>query len=531
MKKLLAILTIATAALSLAAQVMELTPLQKLQTAQMVIDRFYVEEVDNDTVVAEAIKAMLKTLDPHSSYSTPQETKEFTEPLDGKFSGIGIQFNMLEDTVYVVQTISGGPCQKVGIVAGDRIISANDTVLAGKKMVNRDVMKHLRGAKGSHVVLKVKRGDELIEFEVVRDDIPLYSVDDIYMAAPSVGYISITRFAESTPQEVRDALAKLRKQGMKDLIIDLSNNGGGYLGAAQELAQEFLPAETPIVSTSGRAMPDQTYQTDKDGSFLDGKLVIIVNQYSASASEILAGAIQDNDRGLVVGRRTFGKGLVQRPFPFPDGSMIRLTVSRYYTPSGRCIQKHYDKGHSEDYSLELLSRYEAGELWHVDSIPRPDSLRYETRKNHRTVYGGGGIIPDVFVPSDTSHYSVYYRDLVAKGITNRTIINYVDSKRKDLLKQYPDETAFVRDFVLPEAVCDSLISLGKAKGIEYNDEQWQRSSKVIRAMLTGLIAIDLYEKASYSRHLTHLNNDYQTALELISTPARYDAILRGEEEP
>lgn len=531
MKKTILILFLALASvLPSAGQVKELTPDQKLRAAQAIIDRFYVEEVDNDTIVTEAIKAMLKTLDPHSAYTTPQETKDFTEPLNGKFSGIGIQFNMLEDTVYVIQTISGGPSEKVGIVAGDRIISANDTLLAGKKLPNSKVMKSLRGPKGSHVMLEVKRGEEFIDFDVVRDDIPLYSVDESFMANPTTGYIHISRFAEETPEEVRKAIAKLRGQGMQDLIIDLSDNGGGYLGAAFELAQEFLPFGTPVVKTIGRAQPEQKYVTEKEGSFLDGKLVIITNQYSASAAEILSGAIQDNDRGLIVGRRTFGKGLVQRPFPFPDGSMIRLTVSRYYTPSGRCIQKPYDKGRGEEYNLELLSRYKDGELWHSDSIPRPDSLRYETLVNHRPVYGGGGIIPDVFVPADTSYYSVYYRDLVAKGLINRSVINYVDANRKALLARYKDEDAFARDFRLPDALTDSLISLGKQRGIEFNEEQWNRSRPLVEGMMTGLIARDLYENASYTKHIAPLVKEYNTALELIADKRRYEAILKGEEE-
>ena len=375
------------------AQPMELTPSQKLRAAEGLIESFYVEDVDADALTAEAIRAMLKTLDPHSSYTTPDETKEFTTPLEGKFSGIGITFNMVEDTVYVIQTITGGPSQKVGILPGDRIVAANDTVLAGKKMKNTDVMKHLRGPEGSEVRLSVKRGEEMIDFDLVRDEIPIYSVDETFMADPTTGYIAVSRFGESTAAEVREAIRSLRRKGMKNLIIDLSGNGGGYLGAAFDMAGEFLPKNTPVVSTSGRSVPSQTFVTETQGDFLDGRVVVIANQYTASAAEILSGALQDNDRGLVVGRRTFGKGLVQRPFPFPDGSMIRLTTSRYYTPSGRCIQKPYEKGRSEEYHLDMLNRMSSGELWHEDSIPRPDSLRYETLRRHRTVYGGGGITP------------------------------------------------------------------------------------------------------------------------------------------
>ena len=527
MKKLfLPLIALLLAATSLSAQNFDAA--QKLNAAQQVIERFYVEDVDADTIVTEAIKAMLKTLDPHSAYTSPQETKEFTEPLEGKFSGIGIQFNMLTDTVYVIQTVPGGPSEKVGILAGDRIISANDTVIAGKKLKNTDVMKKLRGPKGSVVGLKVKRGGEMIDFAVTRDDIPLYSVDETFMADPQTGYIRITRFAEETAKEVHDAIARLRAQGMKNLIIDVSDNGGGYLGAAFELASEFLPAGTPVVSTSGRATRPYTYTTEGQGDFLDGRVVVIANQNSASAAEILSGALQDNDRALIVGRRTFGKGLVQRPFPFPDGSMIRLTVSRYYTPSGRCIQKHYDKGHSEEYQLEVFNRYGAGELWSADSIARPDSLRFETLHNKRAVYGGGGIIPDVFVPADTSYYSVYYRDLVAKGLLNRVAMNYVDANRAQLRAQYPDARSFRENYQVPESLLQKLIDAGTEADIEYNPEQWERSKPIVTAIMSGLLARDLYEDGSYYYPLSRLNKDFLEALSLINDPERYERLLKGE---
>jgi C-terminal peptidase (prc) len=504
-----------------------LSPAQKLNAARQVIEQFYVEDVDADTLTTEAIKAMLKTLDPHSAYTTAQETKEFTEPLEGKFSGIGVQFNMLEDTVYVIQTIAGGPCERVGILAGDRILAANDTVIAGKGLKNTAVMKHLRGPKGSVVTLRVKRGPEIIDFDVTRDDIPIYSVDETFMADPTTGYIRITRFAEETAKEVKEAIAKLKAKGMKNLILDVSDNGGGFLGAAFDLASEFLPAGTPVVSTSGRASRPTTYTTEGSGDFLDGRVVVIANQNSASASEILSGALQDNDRALIVGRRTFGKGLVQRPFPFPDGSMIRLTVSRYYTPSGRCIQKHYDKGKGEEYMLEILSRYDAGELWSADSIQRPDSLRYETLHNHRHVYGGGGIIPDVFVPADTSYYSTYYRDLVAKGLLNKTVINYVDANRAALKHKYPDSEVFDNDYEVPQELLDRLIAAGTEAKIEYNDGQWLRSEPVIRAIMKGLVGRDLYEDGSYYRPLSRLNKDFLEALSLINDSERYNSLLSG----
>ncbi len=505
-------------------------PSQKVRRAEVIIENCYVDEVNGDTLATEAIRAMLKTLDPHSAYSTPAETREFTEPLDGKFSGIGIQFNMLDDTVYVIQPTAGGPSERVGILPGDRIVSANDTVIAGRNLPNRQVMKILRGPKGSIVRLSVRRGGENIDFRVVRDDIPLYSVDETFMADPTTGYIRITRFAEDTADEVAQAIARLRRQGMRNLIIDLSDNGGGYLGAAFELASHFLPAGTPVVSTAGRRTPYQEFRTSGEGDFQNGRIVVIANQYSASAAEIFAGAMQDNDRGLIVGRRTFGKGLVQRPFPFPDGSMMRLTVSRYYTPSGRCIQKHYDKGNSEDYQREIYLRMSAGELWSADSIVKPDSLRYETLVNRRPVYGGGGIIPDVFVPADTSYYSTYYRDIVAKGILNRTCINYVDAHRNELLRRYPDADRFYQGFTVPETLVESLTARATDEGIEFNGDQWERSKPLAEAIIKGLISRDLYENGSYYRSVAPLNKDYIEALRLINDTGRYDALLRGDTE-
>jgi carboxyl-terminal processing protease len=321
---------------------------------------------------------------------------------------------------------------------------------------------------------------------------------------------------------------KLRRKGMQNLIIDLSDNGGGYLGSAYKMAAEFLPNGAPIVSTKGLHQPSMTYSNDHNGSMLDGRLVVIVSQYSASASEILSGAIQDNDRGLIVGRRTFGKGLVQRPFPFPDGSMIRLTTARYYTPSGRCIQKHYDKGQGEEYQLDLLNRYNSGELWSADSIHIADSTRYETLRNHRTVYGGGGIIPDKFVPVDTSYYSAYYRDLVGKGVINQFCISYLDKNRDDILKNYIDEDAFADHFEVTDAITNALIERGKTDGVEYNEEQWLRSQPIIKRIIKGILSRDLYDDGSYYRHVNPLMPDYQAALRLINSPDEYNRLLSGK---
>ncbi|MDE5596192.1 MAG: S41 family peptidase [Muribaculaceae bacterium] len=508
----------------------ELTPDQKLRMASALIQNYYVEDVDGQKLTDEAIIAMLKTLDPHSSYSDPEETKELTQPLEGKFSGIGIQFNAATDTVYVIQTIAGGPSEKVGIRPGDRIIQADDSIIAGKKLPNSAILKILRGEKGSKVNLKVKRGGEpeLIDFVVVRDDIPIYSIDAAYMANDSTGYIRVSRFAEDTAEEVARAVKKLQAKGMTNLILDLQDNGGGYLGAAVELASQFLAKGDPVVYTKGLHSQPAYFNLDADGNLRDMKVVVMVNQYSASASEILSGALQDNDRALIVGRRTFGKGLVQRPFPFPDGSMIRLTTARYYTPSGRSIQKHYEKGQGEEYMLDMFNRYKSGELWSADSIHLDESLKYETLRNHRPVYGGGGILPDVFVPVDTTFFSPYYRDLNAKGVINQFCLNYVDAHRAELKKSYPDEDAFVKSFEFTPELERQLIAAGEKEGVEFNEEQWQRSSPYIIALIKGLLSRDLYEDSSVFRFLNPLTPEYKEALKLINDGKRYDSLLKGE---
>lgn len=537
MKKLIYVILLAVGILVGAVSTMalrspateQMSPNQKLAIATNIIENYYVEDVDTDTMIQEAIIAMLKTLDPHSAYSTPAETQELNQPLEGKFSGIGIQFNMLEDTVYVIQTTPGGPSEKVGIRPGDRIISANDTVIAGKKLPNSGIIKVLRGHKGSVVNLKVKRADEpeLIDFRLIRDDIPMYSVDAAYMVDDSTAIISVTRFAESTAREVRQAADSLSQLGMRNLILDLSSNGGGYLGSAYELASEFLEKGDPVVFTRGLHTRPAYFNVERTGTIPVDRLVIMVDQYSASAAEILSGAIQENDRGLIVGRRTFGKGLVQRPFPFPDGSMIRLTVSRYYTPSGRCIQKPYEKGKGEEYLLDMLNRYTSGELWHEDSIHLDKSQEYYTLKNKRVVYGGGGIMPDVFVPADTSRYSPYYRDLVAKGAIMKYVVNYIENNRATLLKKYPTEEVFAKNFTPTQANIDGIIEQGKASGVPFNEEQWNTSRELILAIFKGLMTRDLYENGIYVRSTNPLSNDFKEAVRLINDPARYNKLLKG----
>lgn len=511
----------------------KLTPDRKLLMAEQVIERFYVDSVDAGNMVQDAIVAMLKTLDPHSSYSDPEETKELTTPLEGNFSGIGVQFNMLNDTLFVIQTTSGGPSEKVGILPGDRIVQAGDSVIAGRKLPNSRIIKILRGPKGSEVDLKVLRRGEAqpIVFHVVRDDIPVYSVDAAYMADPTTGYIRVSRFGEETDKEFEAALEKLRKQGMQNLIVDLEDNGGGYLQAAHQLASHFLDKGDMVVYTDAPKMGRTVYAVEKPGNFNKGRLVIMANQYSASASEILSGAVQDNDRGLIVGRRTFGKGLVQRPFPFPDGSMIRLTVSRYYTPSGRSIQKPYAPGDEESYRKDILHRYEAGEFSSADSIHLPDSLRFETLHNHRPVYGGGGIMPDLFVPIDTTAFSPYYRNLVAKGILNRFCITYVDRNRSQLNREYPDVDAFIAKFNVDSAMIEDIVKLGVADSVKLDSVQLERSRPMIETIVKGIIARDLFDTSAYFRVVNpQLSPVYREALGLINDERRYNRLLREGRE-
>jgi len=503
--------------------------MQKLLNAEYAIASLYVDSVSEDKLVEDAIKGMLENLDPHSSYTDAKETKELEEPLQGEFSGVGIQFNMNKDTLYVIQTIPGGPSERVGVLAGDRIIYVNDTTIAGVKMKNSDIQKRLRGKKGTQVTIKVKRTGvpELITFRITRDNIPLHSIDAQYMLDDHTGYLRISRFGAKTHEEMIDALKELKKKGMTQLIMDLSDNGGGYLNAAIDMCNEFLERGQLMVYTEGENAPRSEANANGWGEYKDLHMVVMVNQYSASAAEIFAGAMQDWDRAVVVGRRTFGKGLVQRPFKFDDGSMMRLTVARYYTPSGRCIQKPYSRGDKKAYEKELLDRANVGEYYSLDSIQFNDSLRYTTRLNGRTIYGGGGVMPDVYVPVDTSEYSTYYRDLTAKGIINQYAISYVDKNRKSLSKQYKTVKDFDHGFTVTDAMMRDFIALGEKDSVKYDEEKYRTSEALLKDIIKGLIARDVYGDASaYSVVLNHRNRDLQAAIEVLNDRERYNRLLR-----
>lgn len=508
----------------------DFSPLQKLGYAERLIENFYVDTVDSPKMVEEAIIAMLKTLDPHSVYTDAKETKELTTPLQGNFSGIGIQFNMNNDSLYVIQTTAGGPSEAVGIQPGDRILSANDSIISGAGRANSEILNLLRGPKGTEVIVKVLRRGvaEPITFRIIRDDIPLYSVDAAYMESPTTGYIRVSRFAEDTGKEVAEAVMKLQKEGMKDLIIDLEDNGGGYLSPAYDMASLFLQPGDLVVYTDGARVDRQDYRVQGKPLMPEGRLVVMVNQNSASASEIFAGAIQDNDRGLIVGRRTFGKGLVQRPFPFPDGSMVRLTVSRYHTPTGRSIQKPYVNGEGDQYHMDLYNRYMSGEFMSADSIHFADSLKVETLKNHRPVYGGGGIMPDMFVPIDTTMYSDYYRDLMANGIFNRYAVEYVDRHRDDIKRDYPTESDFVKNFDFTQEMLNSLVALGEKNGVKPNPEGLEKSRAIICAITKGLIARDVWDMNGYFRSVNPVSRGtYEKAVELVNNKDLYDKLISG----
>lgn len=494
------------------------SPLRKLQIAEMAVTNLYVDSVNEDKLVEDGIRGMLEKLDPHSSYLTAKEVKAANEPLQGNFEGIGVQFNMAEDTLLVIQPVTNGPSEKVGIIAGDRIVKVNDTIIAGVKMPKEEIMKRLRGPKGTKVVLAiVRRGiQDTLTFNVVRDKIPIHTIDAAYMVRPKVGYIRIGSFGAATHDEFVESMNKLTKAGMESLILDLQENGGGYLQTAVKIAEEFLQAGDLIVYTDGRRTQRTEYKAKGGGLFTKGKVIVLVDSYTASAAEIVSGAIQDHDRGIVVGRRTFGKGLVQRPIDLPDGSMIRLTIAHYYTPSGRCIQKPYEKGKQKDYAEDMLHRLKSGELMSADSVHFADSLKYYTLKEHRVVYGGGGIMPDEFVPLDTTKYTRFHRELSAKSLVINANLRYVDQNRKQLHRDYKTFKDYLQRFEVPQSVIEGIMAEAEKQNIKpKDDEELQRTLPYLRLQLKALIARDLWEMNEYFTIMGETNDILQRALQLL----------------
>ena len=496
------------------------SPLRKLQIAELAITNLYVDSVDEKKLVEDGIRGMIEKLDPHSSYSTPKEVKEMNEPLQGNFEGIGVQFNMVEDTLLVIQPVSGGPSEKMGIVAGDRIVYVNDTTIAGVKMSKEEIMKRLRGPKGTKVKLGiVRRGiSDTLTFVITRDKIPVKSIDATYMLRKDVGYIRIGNFGATTHDEFCEGLKRLKKEGMKTLILDLQENGGGYLQAAVDIASELLQKDALIVYTEGRTVKRMEYKAKGGGLFEKGQVIVLVDSYTASAAEIVSGAIQDQDRGIVVGRRTFGKGLVQRPIDLPDGSMIRLTIAHYFTPSGRCIQKPYEKGKQKDYQMDVYNRLKSGELMSADSVHFADSLKYYTLKKHRVVYGGGGIMPDDFVPLDTLKYTKYHRQLAAKSIIINANLRYVDEHRKQLQQQYTSFEDYRQNYEVPQQLIDHIKAEGeKQKVTPKDDAELQQTIPYLRLQLKALIARDLWNMDEYFAIFNESNDAVQRALQLIDS--------------
>ena len=520
MNRILSLMLTACCCLSVNAQrgYVNEEALQKLQMAEVYIKHLYVDSVDEKKLVEDAIRGMLEKLDPHSSYSTPKEVKAMNEPLQGSFEGIGVQFNVVEDTLLVIQPVTNGPSEKVGILAGDRIVSVNDTAIAGVKMTKEEMMRRLRGEKGTKVVLGVVRLgiDDRLSFTVTRDKIPVKSVDATYMIRPGVGYIRIGNFGATTHEEFVNGLNSLRAQGMKSLVLDLQENGGGYMQAAVEVANEFLQRGDLIVYTEGRRAGSRRYEAQGNGKIMEGDVVVLIDEYSASAAEIVTGAIQDNDRGFVVGRRSFRKGLVQRPIDLPDGSMIRLTVSHYYTPSGRCIQKPYVKGKGEDYDKDLNTRYEHGELTCIDSIHLDSTKVYRTLVKGRTVYGGGGIMPDEFVPLDTTTYSKYYIAIRRHNLINDYALRYVDRNRSKVLKHYKTFGDYEKNFVTPDDLIEEVLAAAEKKGVKPKDDAERKSAiEDLRFTLKTLIAYDIWDRSEYLQLFNTKNDIVKRGYEIV----------------
>ena len=559
---------------------------KKMLRLMYMINNYYVDTTNMPKLTEAAIEGMLKELDPHSTYIPKKEVQKMNEPLQGNIIGIGVTFQMLNDTIHVMDVVADGPAEKVGMFPGDKIVKVNDSAATGDSIDNEWVMSRLRGKKGSMVKVEVARiGKDNIVFDIKRDNIPLNSIDTWFMIDKEVGYIALRRFAQKSDEELQNAIKDLKSQGMKKLIFDLRSNGGGYLETAFKICEEFLSEEKMVVYTEGEKQPRQEWKTtSRKGEFEKGNLVILTDEYTASASEITSGAVQDWDRGVIVGRRTFGKGLVQRPFNLDDGSQVRLTIARYYIPSGRCIQKPYDNG-VDDYRQDYQKRYSHGEMIYADSISFPDSLKYKTN-NNRVVYGGGGIMPDIFVPMDTTRASDYYINLRSKNLFNEYSINYAEANREELLKKYPTYDDFdkawndlnlmqefqhyadekgvkpdaiktewvnnmVRDY-LKENKKDSTTTynsyveyakeilegdkmlkeiLSKAEQEDIKQQEYIKNSNLyIESNLKGFIARNLYGTKYYYKAVQQNDETLQTALKIIKDDKQYTKILKSKKK-
>ena len=497
--------------------------LKKIQKTLFFIESNYVEEPDHNKLVDDAINGLLEGLDPHSFYIPAKEMRQMQEQMNGSFDGIGIEFNILEDTIYVESPITGGPSEKLGIMAGDRIVKVDGKNVAGIGITIADVMKLLKGKKGTEVLVSILRKGQksLLDFNITRDRIPINSVDFSYMLTPETGYIRVTRFAETTYAEFRSKLRELKGEGMQNLILDLRSNPGGYMNMANKIADEFLTDGKLIVSTEGRIpqSKQEYYSTSSIGSFEEGALIVLIDYGSASASEIVSGAVQDHDRGLIVGVRSFGKGLVQIQEKFDDGSAIRIVISKYYTPSGRCIQKPYDKS-SEDYEEEIAQRFERGEIFDESKIEFPDSLKYKTQAG-RTVYGGGGIYPDVFIADDTSGMSKYFTDLRINDLFRKFSFHYVDT-RPEMESKYASSRDFMRDFKVTPLLVKEFTDYAAEKNVTFVEKDYRSSQKYIDNRIKAYIGRRIFDDTAFYPVFHEIDNVIQEALTLIPTAQKLE---------
>jgi carboxyl-terminal processing protease len=504
---------------------------RKFNNLLALIDAMYVDSVNLDEIVEHAIISMLKEMDPHSQYISPDEVQRMNEPLEGSFEGIGIQFRIMEDTLVVVGVISGGPSEKIGLRNGDRIVAVDGEIIAGVGIENADVTKMLRGEKGTIVDVQIVRRGIIkpLDFTITRDKIPIFSVDAGYIINGKYGYIKLNRFAKTTEEELKEVFDMFEENKIKNIILDLSGNTGGYMDKSINLADEFLTHDKLIVYTDGQKIQRNDYNSTRKGRFHDGKLVVIVDEGSASASEIVSGAIQDWDRGVVVGRRTFGKGLVQRAMNLTDGSVVRLTIAQYYTPTGRLIQKPYDEGYDE-YMSDIRNRWQHGEFVHKDSIIFPDSLKFETLVLKKTVYGGGGIMPDDFIPIDTLLRSEYHQTLLRRGVLFGFISQYVDKKRNEFTKAFPDFDSFERNFYVKSDLLQELDEAALKEEI-YQDSLEPATPEQLKYMenhIKSLIAGDIWTNKEFWQIFNDMNPTVLRAIEIISDDKLYNSFIKGK---
>jgi carboxyl-terminal processing protease len=502
--------------------------MKKYNMALQIIRYAYVDTVNEAKLVETAIIEDLKELDPHSVYIPKKDLQRANEPLEGNFEGVGIQFEILKDTITVVHPTPGGPSEKLGVMSGDKIIRIDGELVVGKNISNQFVLDHLRGKRGTKVTVSIfRRGKkDLIDYTITRDKIPINSIDAAYIIEPGIGYINLNRFSQTTGQEFDEAVTKLKTQGMQSLILDIRSNAGGYMAPAIELSDQFLSEGKLIVYTEGAKSPREDFNSTGRGNFEKGRLIVMINENSASSSEIVSGAVQDWDRGILVGRRSFGKGLVQRPFMLPDSSQIRLTTARYHTPSGRCIQKPYSEG-VDKYYEDFSDRVKKGELIHPDSIKFPDSLKYFTAKK-RVVYGGGGIMPDVFIPWDSTPITDYYLDIRRNNIVNLTVGDYVDKNRKTLQKQYADFPAFDKGFTVDESIMKLFFTAADSAKVKFDEKGYAESEKLIKIQIKGLIAQKLWDMVAYYTVFNEFDPEVRKALEVMKDDSIFQSLENGK---